>query len=109
MCKGSCCSFRSAQETKVRQTLGRNYRGMAICLKSLGITRVPAGNVALRQHFPKIMHFPTALTELLVVDAGELSSLFRVEWGRGMSSLKSLVFDLFLVALATIAAAITRE
>ena len=63
----------------------------------------------MRQHFTKNNAFLTVLIEQLVVNASGVCTLFGVEWGRGMSSLKSLVFDLFLVALASIAAAITRD
>ena len=70
---------------------------------------VPLGTVAFRQHCPKNDAFSAAMTDLLVVGASGLCTLLPVAWGRGMSSLKSLVFDLFLVALATIAASITRE
>ena len=63
----------------------------------------------MRQHFTKNNAFLTVLIEQLVVNASGVCTLFGVEWGWGMSSLKSLVFDLFLVALASIAAAITRD
>ena len=63
----------------------------------------------MRQHFTKNNAFLTVLIEQLVVNASGVCTLFGVEWGRGMPSLKSLAFDLCLVALATIAAAITRD